>query len=164
VISGSAAHCIPAALRAQLDALRPMLELQGVVQLHRTLDRQAAYRLRYRQAGPAGAVLHRSLPLGRDVTVAGAVHNLISVWRAERQAKETECELQADRVKLDAKKTELACRIAQCVAGGGRRRRRQIREWVNTTMESPTDMMSFSLTGALPEPRTTGRPRKARLW
>ena len=164
MISGSAVYCIPAALRAQLDALRPMLEFQGVVQLHRTPDRQSAYRLRYRQADPAGAVCHRSLPLGGDVTLAGAVHNLISVWRAERLAQKAERELQADRARLDAKKTELACRIAQSVAGGGRQRRRQIREWVNATMESPADMMSFSLTGALPEPRRPGRPHKSRLW
>jgi len=80
-------HIILAELRSELEALRPVLERQGVVQFHSGADRLESYRLRYREFNKsAGYTLHRSLALGSDTMIAEAVTALIQLWQDQFQA------------------------------------------------------------------------------
>jgi len=160
----AAPDCIPANLRGKLEAMRGSLEVQGVVQLHGGRNRQHFYRLRYREADPTGTLLHRSLSLGPDIQLAAAVRDLISTWKAERLKREADQRRQAAAVKLDNMKTALACSVAQAIAGGGRRRRKQIRDWFNATLQDPQAMTAFSISNTLPEARKPGGQHKCALW
>lgn len=88
---------LPPELLARLVDLRPVLEVQGIVQLHGGRDRREAFRLRFRIEDPErGCRVHRSLPLGDDAT-AHAVQRLLEGWRQEKARRDQNKEL-ADRI------------------------------------------------------------------
>lgn len=75
-------------LLSKLADLRPVLEVQGTIQLHHGHDRKATFRLRYRyEDSERGCRVHRSLPLG-DEAIAHEVQKLIDGWRQERERRQ----------------------------------------------------------------------------
>ncbi|MBI3832491.1 MAG: hypothetical protein HY291_23405 [Planctomycetes bacterium] len=158
---------LPPALRAKLEALRPSLEVQGVLQQRVEPDRSAAWRIRYRNRDDvAGVRRHRSLPLGQDEGVARAAWALVEGWRKDRRRfeEEQDAKLEAERRH---RKTMKACRrMAVLVGGGGYgRQRRNAKEFDAATTGTPLDAMRWLITSPFMRPnRRPGRPKKARLW
>lgn len=72
---------IPPPLLEKLNDLRPLLEVQGVVQ-----RREKGWRLRYRNHESAGGGrFHKSINLGSDSGTAMAVASLLEEWRFRRE-------------------------------------------------------------------------------
>lgn len=156
---------IPAELRGDLEALRPVLERQGVVQYRRYTDRPGAYRLRYREfSKSAGFTLHRSLSLGHNPVVAEAVAALVQQWQDQFQAGQKAAEPPPEAPKPDAPLVDPARDVAQLLAGGGWRRKKQIGAWYDKALQDPAEMIRFTFSGKFPAPRKAGRPPKKRLW
>ncbi|MEI6233309.1 MAG: hypothetical protein WCT04_09665 [Planctomycetota bacterium] len=156
---------IPAELRSDLEALRPVLERQGVVQYRRSADRPGSYRLRFREfSKSAGFTLHRSFALGDDPVVAEAVAALVQQWQDEHVAVRKAVAPPPESPKPEAPPSDLAREVAQLLAGGGWRRKEQIGEWYDQALKDPTEILRFSMTGRFPPARKAGRPPKKRLW
>lgn len=156
---------IPAKLRSELEALRPVLERQGVVQFHGGSDRFGSYRVRYREFNKsAGYTLHRSLALGRDPMIAKAVTALIQLWQDQFQAGKETAEPPPVPSKPETQPVDPVRDLAQALCGGGWRRQKQIGKWYDEALKDPAEMVRFAFTSKFPEPRKAGRPSKKRLW
>jgi hypothetical protein len=156
---------IPTELYTDLEALRPILERQGVVQYRQGTDRRGMYRLRFREFSTrAGFTLHRSMSLGYQPAVAEAVAVLIRRWQDEFQASSNSSKTTSGAQTTVAPTADAAREAAQAVCGGGWRRRQQIGEWFDQAVQDPAEMLRFTFTGKFPTPRKAGRPPKKRLW
>ena len=158
---------IPAELLFDLSALRPVLERNGVVQLHHGTDRQPSYRLRFREFDSrVGYIRQRSIPLGHNPVVVQAVAELVRRWRDEYQpgGESTKSQPSPQATPPSEKQSDPALKLAQELCGGGWRRRDQIAKWYNEALGDPAEMMKFNLTGAFPGVRKGGRPLKKRTW
>lgn len=159
---------IPRELLIELETLRPIIEQQGVVQLHHGDDRRPTYRLRFREFDShAGLTRHRSVPLGSSPIVVQAVAELVRLWQDEFQAGEQHVGAQSLLETIappSVTPIDPARELAQELAGGGRRRRNQIGEWFDKALNDPAEMFKFNVTSAFPKPRKGGRPLKNRLW
>ncbi len=156
---------IPAELRSDLEALRPVLERQGVVQFQSGSDRLGSYRLRYREfCKSAGYTLHRSRSLGSDSMVAEAVAALIQLWQDQFQAGKEAAEPRPAAMKGEVSPVDPARDLAQALCGGGWRRQKQIAEWYDKALQDPAEMMRFAFSGKFPAARKAGRSPKKRLW
>lgn len=156
---------IPAELRGDLEALRPVLERQGVVQYRRYPDRPGAYRLRFREFNSsAGYTQHRSFALGNNSLIAEAVAALVQQWQDQFQAGAKSTEPPPETPKSKPAQADPARDVAQLLAGGGWRRKEQIGAWYDAALSDPAEMIRFTFSGKFPSPRTAGRPPKKRLW
>ena len=149
---------IPDRILRKLYELRPVLELQGVVQ-----QREVGFRIRYRTESEHGYRMHRSLALGRDAAFVEAVRRLISGWREEHAAKvaaQEETTAAAER-EIQARRNQQ--RLLMSLEGGGHERNRQLRQFFTRLETDPREALRFALTGELPARRKVGRPRKS-IW
>ena len=146
---------IPPALLEQLTALRPMLERQGVLQLHRSV-----YRVRYRAECDYGYLVQRSLMIGSDLGVVNAVAGLLERWRTERQALDAKAARQQAEARLEERKGQVLSQIFTVLQGGGRRRQRQLRRFFRDCLEDPVKGMRYLFTHELPPAKKPGRPVK----
>ena len=108
---------IPEQLMSILVELRPLLQVQGIVQ-----RKGGVYRLRYRQIGPEGYRQHKSLPLGTDERIIAEVRALIQTWRRSLMAQhdaEIAAEAAAEAVnRLKENEAKALRSLAQALAGG----------------------------------------------
>ena len=156
---------IPNQLRSDLEALRPILERQGVVQFRHDPDRPGNYRLRFREFNSdAGFTLHRSVSLGRDPAIGEAVAVLIRRWQDEFRPHKEKIEQAPVSTVPENPPHDIARDAAQALCGGGWRRREQVGAWYDKAIQDPAEMLRFTLSGKLPAPRRAGRPPKKRLW
>ena len=130
---------IPAELQFELNALRPILERNGIVQLHHGGDRKPSYRLRFREFDSSvGYIRHRSIPLGHNPVVVQAVAELVRHWRDEYQPDEQNIIVRPSESAAASteKQIDPALELAQELCGSGWRRRDQIAEWYNNGKRS----------------------------
>jgi hypothetical protein len=150
-MTGNIVDLIPQALMHTLTELRPILETQGVIQLHRS-----GYRLRYRQHdADSGYTVHRSVKLGDD-NVAMAVTALLDEWRGARSAARHAKKIEQQRAGTERK----MLRSIYARDGSGWRRRRQLRKWVESFKDKPGELFYYQLTEKLPDRRPRGRPSR----
>ena len=155
---------IPPTLRADLDALRPILEKQGCVQTRRDPDRLESYRLRFREFNTsAGFTQQRNINLGRDPALADDVRSLVRGWQERFQATQRTA-ARAPTSPGPHSQDDPARRIALLLAGGDWRRQKQIGEWYDKAHQNPAEMLRFVCSHQFPAPRKAGRPPKSRLW
>ena len=156
---------IPNQLRSDLEALRPILERQGVVQFRHDPDRSGTYRLRFREFNSdAGFTLHRSVSLGRDPAIGEAVAVIIRHWQDEFQPHKGKIEQATVSTVPENPPQDIARDAAQALCGGGWRRREQVGAWYDKALNDPAEMMRFNITGAFPAVRKGGRPLKHKTW
>ena len=144
---------IPPALLARLVALKPLLETQGILQLHRSV-----YRLRYRAECDYGYLVHRSILIGADVSIVNAVEALLERWRADRQARDAEeARKQAD-ARLEEDKEQVLANLFATLHGGSRQRQRQLREFFRECWDDPVKALHYLFSHQLPPPKKPGEP------
>ena len=151
---------LPPVLMQQLQDLKPVLERQGVVQLHRQ-----SYRLRYRLPdGDLGSV-HRSLLIGPAPEHADAVKALLERWRGECQSQEDERARARASKRVAEREYEVTrgLMLMEMTGEAGWRRRKQLTSWFDGLCNDPAAAIRFALSHELPEPRRPGR-RCRSLW
>lgn len=162
---------LPGALAARLHALRPVLEVQGVLQHRVEPGRAPAWRIRYRVEEPGtDGRRHRSLQLGTDQVVAEATWRLVTDWREQRAA--AAAAQAAAQAATCAQRRQAAAEhrfLRQCavltVRGGRDLQRKAARDFDQAVAAGPRAAWMFSLT--LPyryQARPRGRPKKAAFW
>ena len=161
---------LPGALRDELDGLRPLLEVEGCVQVRNEPDRRTTWRLRFHGEERR----HRSLPLP-DEDAAERVKTVIALWRQEREQREQEA-AEAARLAAMSENEQWAHRrrdelsvlrgLAVSMAGGGRRRRKRAAERFDKACEAgPVALFYYAVLSGWAEPSPAGgRPREAGLW
>lgn len=144
---------IPAALMERLELLRPVLELQGVVQ-----QRPSGYRLRFRIESD-GYVQHRSIELV-DIGTATAVLSLIAKWRCDRAARQQEIldARDAERCAKERRRAQLNLLYALETPRPSWRRRKKLDAWWDSLQTDAHAALRFMLTKELPIRGKRGHP------
>lgn len=153
------ASAIPAPLYTRLLALKPILEQQGVFQLHRD-----SFRIRYRVFdGDLGYIVQRSLTIGAGEQAA-AVRALIDPWREAWRAPKQEKERQRIEAKRQAAERLQEFKLLYAFDGVTTDwRRRQLRAWWKSLSNDPKAAMRFIVGKQLPARHGRGS-RPQRLW
>ncbi|GMV83631.1 MAG: hypothetical protein AMXMBFR7_48150 [Planctomycetota bacterium] len=152
-------------LKAYLIDLRAVLEQNGIVQ-----RRGDHYRLRYRELDSAsGFRVHRSLWIGRDPYVAGAVAALLRRWKDERKARLALAEQRRVSEAKNKRQQELAQAkkklLLGLVSGGGRDYIRKVmREFDAAAAKGTWAAIQFVNELSLQAPPRSGRKTGMCLW
>lgn len=135
---GAKSSDIPGDLMATLIALKPVLEVNGVVQCRSSPGRQPHFRLRYRAFdSDRGYVIHRSLSLRSATFLASAVENLIQTWKFEyQQRQDLERQAEAHRLAQDRSQRLLKKEVLN-LAGDNWRHRKMFGEKFDAAFEDP---------------------------
>lgn len=160
---------IPAPYQERLQALRPILEKQGTIQIRHGQDRRQAFYLRYRQLDQdTGRWVHKAVAMG-GWDVGPYARLLVKKWRAERRARRA-AELkavaeEARKARLEAKARRVERQIIRKILPGGRLfKRNAMKKFDEAAGKSSLHALGFlhGIDGM--QPRGPGRPRKGRLW
>lgn len=158
---GQPTAAIPPEILAKLMSLRPVLELQGIIQRMERRTGETSYRLRYREHdAERGFTIQRSVELG-DANVAYQVQALLDRWRVGRDKREktaaaVETLEHAQEWALRGVVRKMRARLDRAGLGT------EVRETVSQALQEALHEGRYVLLNDVSWRRMTGKPGHAR--